>query len=164
MQWDRFVRTFHWTLVAGIAANYWILEAGELAHEWVGYGVGVLAGARVIWGFAGPLEARFKTFIATPKTVVKDTLALTNKQQLPSTHTPAGGYQLVAVIFMVFGIVLTGWMQELDAFWGVEWPQLTHEWLSNALMVLAVVHVAVILWLQIKLRLPLLQRMLWARR
>ena len=164
MQWDRFVRTFHWTLVAGIAANYWIMEAGELAHEWVGYGMGVLAIARVIWGFMGPIEARFKTFLTSPTTVMNDVLLMSKKDQLPPTHTPAGGYQLIVVIILVFGIVLTGWMQELDAYWGVEWVQLTHEWLSDTLMLLACVHISVVLWFQVKNKLPLVQRMLWARR
>ena len=37
---------------------------------------------------------------------------------------------------------LTGWMQGLDAFWGVEWVQETHEMCANLILAMAAVHVA----------------------
>ena len=57
--WDRFVRLFHWSLVAGFNIAY--LTEGDLLnlHVWAGYLVGLLIVARVLWGFVGPSHARF---------------------------------------------------------------------------------------------------------
>ena len=37
MRWDLYIRLFHWSLASGIVANYFLLEEGEILHEWVGY-------------------------------------------------------------------------------------------------------------------------------
>ena len=52
--WDRFVRVFHWALVAGFTIAY--LTEGDLlaVHVWAGYIVGILFVARVLWGFVDP--------------------------------------------------------------------------------------------------------------
>ena len=57
--WDRFVRLFHWSLVTGIVLNYAVLDDGETLHQWTGYAVLALVGARVVWGFVGSRHARF---------------------------------------------------------------------------------------------------------
>ena len=50
------------------------------------------------------------------------------------------------MMFLLMGLVLalgvTGWMQGLDAFWGVEWLQELHEVLANALLLSAGLHAA----------------------
>ena len=35
--WDPFVRVFHWSLVACVLLNQFVLEAGETPHQWAGY-------------------------------------------------------------------------------------------------------------------------------
>ena len=44
--WDPLVRVFHWSLVAGFAANALILEEDSKLHEWVGYAVLALVGVQ----------------------------------------------------------------------------------------------------------------------
>jgi cytochrome b561 len=54
-------------------------------------------------------------------------------------------------------------MQDLDAFWGEDWPQDLHELLANALILVACLHVAAVLWIHFVLKTPLLHRMWFGR-
>ena len=51
--WDLFVRVFHWTLVACVLLNSFVIDDGEDLHQWVGYLASALVGARVVWGGGG---------------------------------------------------------------------------------------------------------------
>ena len=56
--WDPFVRVFHWSLVACVLLNQFVLEAGDTAHAWSGYIASALVVARIVWGFVGTRHAR----------------------------------------------------------------------------------------------------------
>ena len=75
---------------------------------------------------------------------------------LPDTHTALGGYPLVLFI----GFVLTGWKQDPAAFLRGNWPRDLHELLANALILVACVHVAAVLWIHFGLK-PLLRHRMW---
>ena len=51
--WDGFIRLFHWSLVAIVALNLFVLEEGDVAHRWLGYFAAGAVLARVLWGFVG---------------------------------------------------------------------------------------------------------------
>src|SRR5262245_46259280 len=57
-------------------------------------------------------------------------------------HTPPGALMAFALWTLVLLVAVTGWMQDLDAFWGEEWLQRIHEVLAYTLAGFAVVHVA----------------------
>ena len=61
--WDRFVRIFHWSLVALFAAAYYTRDKYEQIHIAAGYGVLALVAMRIVWGFIGSEHARFRDFI-----------------------------------------------------------------------------------------------------
>ena len=164
MRWDLFIRLFHWSLAAGIVANYFLLEEGEILHEWVGYIACALVASRLLWGFMGPTRARFSAFLRSPSAAFYELRGLTAPHDLPNTHTALGGYQLVLVLALVIGVGLTGWMQDLDAFWGEDWPQDLHELLANALILVACLHVAAALWIHFALKTPSLHRMWFGRK
>lgn len=166
MVWDRFIRIFHWSTAALFLANFWWLEAGEDAHEWAGYTLAALLLARLIWGFIGPTNARFSDFLPTPARL-RHNIEHFAQHQLrhrdDSRHSPLGG---LMVLFLLGGLLVTavsGWMQELDAFWGEDWVQNLHVWSANAVMVAVVVHVAAVLVIQHKYRVALLRGMGWRR-
>lgn len=139
--WDRFVRLFHWTLVACVAVNYFWLDDGEDIHQWLGYLASALVGARVVWGVIGPAPARFASFWPTPRRVL-DHLRELRAGQHPfhAGHNPLGALMMLALMALVLGLGLTGWMQSLDAFFGDEWLQELHELLAGTLVALATLH------------------------
>ena len=58
--WDPLVRVFHWSLVACVLLNLFVVDDGEDLHQWLGYAASALVGVRVVWGFIGPRHARFE--------------------------------------------------------------------------------------------------------
>ena len=57
-------------------------------------------------------------------------------------HNPLGGWMVVALLATAALAARRGWLSVTDRFWGVEWVQEVHEALGNAIVVLAVLHVA----------------------
>jgi cytochrome b len=64
--WDRLVRVFHWSLVAGFSVAWITAEEWNDVHEWSGYAVAGLVAIRVVWGLIGTRYARFNQFIRSP--------------------------------------------------------------------------------------------------
>jgi cytochrome b len=140
--WDPFVRLFHWSVVTGVALDYFLLDTGRPAHRYVGYGVAGLLALRIVWGFVGSRHARFADFVAGPGVVFAHLrAAVAGRDRRHLGHNPAGGVMIVVLMALIAALSLTGWMQGLDAFWGAEWLQETHALAADALVVLAAVHV-----------------------
>jgi cytochrome b len=141
--WDRFVRVFHWTLVACVLLNSFVLDDGETVHQWSGYLASALVLARVVWGFVGSRHARFADFLPTPGRVAHHLRGLlTGQAEFHWGHNPLGALMMIALMGMVLALGVTGWMQGLDAYWGEEWLQDLHEVLGEALIVLVGLHAA----------------------
>jgi len=158
--WDRFVRGFHWSLALGIALNYWFLEGGDDLHEWLGYALAALVVARIAWGFIGPAEARFASFVVGPRRVFHSIRHFSEDYREHSGHSPLAGWMILFLLLLVLGLAVTGWMRDLDAFWGVDWVEDLHELLGNVLIGAAALHVTAVLWIQWRYRVPLLRSML----
>ncbi len=47
---------------------------------------------------------------------------------------------MLALMALVLGLGLTGFLQTTDRFWGVEWMQDLHESIAQGLMALAALH------------------------
>ena len=141
--WDPFVRLFHWSLVSCVLLNQFILEAGETAHEWTGYLASALVLARVLWGFVGSRHARFADFFPTPGRLYRHFKALSQGQHPQyAGHNPLGALMMLALMAVVLGLGVTGFLQTTDTFWGEEWLQDLHEVLGSALIALAGLHAA----------------------
>ena len=96
--WDPFVRIFHWSLVTCVVLNQFILEAGETAHQWVGYTASVLVLARIVWGFVGSRYARFSDFFPTPRRLARHLVALSNGEHpVYLGHNPLGALMMLAL-------------------------------------------------------------------
>lgn len=165
MLWGPFVRFFHWSLAAGIVLNYWLLEAGETPHEWLGYALVTLVLARVGWGIRGPEErARFSRFIVGPRRILASLRNPAADYRRHEGHSPLGGWMVLCQLSLVLLIGVSGWMQELDAFWGEDWVELLHEYSAHVLIATVAVHVTAVLWIQYRYRQDLVRSMLWKRR
>ena len=153
--WDRFVRFFHWSLVACVVLNYTVVEEGEDLHLWLGYAAAALVAARVVWGFVGSKHARFASFFPTPARLrahlrelrtQQSTDTKSVQQTIPAPpylgHNPLGALMMLLLMALVLSLGVTGWLQGTDAFFGVEWMQELHELLAHALMASAGLHAA----------------------
>lgn len=144
--WDPFVRLFHWSLAVSFAVA-WLTadEWGEL-HEWAGYAAGALIALRIVWGLVGPKYARFGNFVRSPGVVARYVMAMVRGREPRYVgHNPAGGLMILALIVGLAGTAVTGWMYTLDAFWGVEWVEETHEAFANVMLALVLLHIGGVL-------------------
>jgi cytochrome b len=110
--WDPFIRVFHWLLAAAVIID-WITDEPRWTHIWLGYLAATLMVLRVVWGFAGPENARFAGFVRGPAEVFGYLLALirfSSKRHLG--HSPAGGAMIVALLFMVAVTAVTGFVNQ----------------------------------------------------
>jgi cytochrome b len=141
--WDPFVRVFHWCLVASFAIAWASSEDGRALHQWAGYAAAALIALRLVWGVAGSRYARFRQFVRTPRSVAGYLIdILKGREARYLGHNPAGGLMILALITVMAGLCLTGWLYTTDAFWGVDWVEETHETLANILLALVGLHVA----------------------
>lgn len=141
--WDRPVRLFHWSLAGSVALCWLTADELQSVHEVAGYAAAGLIGLRLVLGVAGTRYARFSQFIRSPKsTLAYARETLRHREQRYLGHNPLGAAMVVALIMMVAGIALTGWMQTTDAYWGIEWVEETHETMAELLLVAIALHVA----------------------
>jgi cytochrome b len=141
--WDRFVRVFHWSLVACVLLNQFVLEEGEAPHRWVGYVAAALVVARLAWGFVGSRHARFSDFFPTPARLREHAAALLRGRPAAYVgHSPLGAVMMLTLMALVLALGATGWLQGTDRFWGEEGLEEVHEGLAAALIWLAGVHAA----------------------
>jgi cytochrome b len=140
--WDCFIRVFHWSLVSCVLLDYFVIDDGETLHQWFGYAACLLVLARIVWGFVGSKYARFSDFFPTPTRIIKHLRHMIyGEQDMHLGHNPLGAMMMFALITLVLALGVTGFMQSLDAYWGVEWLMDLHNTLANILIALAVMHV-----------------------
>lgn len=141
--WDPVVRIFHWLVVSGVVANLFLLDEGKRAHRWTGYAIMALVGIRLVWGIAGSRHARFSDFLPSPARLWSYGRALLKgREPRYIGHNPAGALMMMALIALLLLTGISGWMQGLDAFWGVEWVKELHGFGANAILALAGLHAA----------------------
>jgi cytochrome b len=174
--WDRFVRLFHWTLVAAFAVAYLTEDDLLTVHVWAGYVVGVLIVARVIWGFVGPEHARFSDFVYAPGTIVRyvrDLLRFRSDRYLG--HSPGGGAMVVLLLVLltmtvVTGLIVYGGDQQAGPLAGLftrdtgEAVEEIHESLANITLAFVFVHIAAVVLASLVHRENLVRAMITGRK
>lgn len=140
--WDLVVRLFHWTIVAGVVLNLWVLEHGKYWHRVTGYVIVTALAIRLMWGIVGTRHARFSDFFPTPRRVIAHLSALLSGEDPRRLgHSPLGALMMLALMTVLAGLGLTGWMMGLDAFWGVKWVEDVHGLMANGIIALAILHI-----------------------
>jgi cytochrome b len=141
--WDPVVRVTHWLLVLAVVTSWLTRHAPGGWHEWLGYGALAIVALRLVWGWAGSDTARFARFVRSPR----ETLAYA--RQIASGgaarylgHNPLGGWMIVALLTVTTLVCASGWLYTTDRFWGIEWVERVHGALTDALIVLVVLHIA----------------------
>ena len=126
--WDRFVRVFHWSVVALFVIAFITQDAFDTLHQAAGYGILALVLARILWGFIGSGHARFRNFLASPRKVASFLLASARlKAPRYIGHNPAGGAMVIALLALLLVITTSGILQTLDALSDQGWIEDLHE-------------------------------------
>lgn len=106
--WDRFIRIFHWSLVAAISLSLvtgFLMGADALVWHLVGgLAATALVVARVIWGFAGGTHARFASFLPRPRALL--THLRDGARHLG--HNPLGALMVLALLAVVAALAISG--------------------------------------------------------
>ncbi|MFI4988293.1 MAG: cytochrome b/b6 domain-containing protein [Alphaproteobacteria bacterium] len=161
--WDLPTRVFHWALVAAILLAY-LTSSGHpqgflfALHLAGGYSVVLLLVFRFAWGFAGGEHARFAGFVRGWRAVRNHAQSLWHLSPERSIgHNAIGGWMIVLLLLTLLLIVLTGLLSQgvtggagplssiLPASL-VKSVGAAHKWLGSAILYLAGVHVAGVLF------------------
>ena len=145
--WDPLVRVLHWSVATLIVVDLVNQAGANPWHRYLGYAAGALVIVRLAWGIVGHRHVRLtsiaKTAASAPRYI--RTSRSRDKRRVYVAHTPLGACMVLVMWSLILVVVLSGWMQQLDAFWGDELVQNTHSIAAYVLGLCAVVHVAGVL-------------------
>lgn len=143
--WDPVVRVFHWSLATAVVSAYFVTQ-NTWIHENAGYLALGLVVVRLVWGFLGPNYARFSQFLRGPTEVIGYLRDLPRGHARRSLgHNPAGGWSIIAMLFMIATVALSGIMMNTDRFWGNALVEDIHTLSADVLMGLVVIHLCGVL-------------------
>lgn len=107
--WDPLVRIGHWVLVTAFFTAYFTEDDLLTQHVWAGYAVAGVILFRVLWGFVGTRNARFTSFVRSPKMTARYLADIAkNRAQRYIGHNPAGGAMIVALLVFLALTVFSG--------------------------------------------------------
>ncbi len=145
--WDPLVRIGHWLLALSIAIAWFTRAMAGSWHEWIGYVSLAIVAVRLAWGWIGPANARFAQFVRSPTATLHYGLqVLAGHEPRYVGHNPLGGWMIVALLLNTALVGFSGWLYTTDRFWGIEWVEVLHAWLTYSLLALIGAHVAGVLF------------------
>ncbi len=154
--WDLPTRLFHWLLVLAVVAA---VVSGQIGgklidlHSKIGLVIVGLIAFRVVWGFAGSTYARFAQFLPTPARI----RIYLKGEWRGLGHNPLGGLSVFSLLLLLTAQVASGLFANDDiAFTGPLYGLIDkslsdrlsglHHLLSNALIVLVVLHIGAVIF------------------
>jgi cytochrome b len=154
--WDWPLRACHWSLVACVAGAWATHYAGLEWFDWhrrLGYATLVLVTFRVVWGFAGPRHARFRSFVRGPSAIAAYLRA--GGGEATTGHSPLGALSVLAWLAVLLVQALTGLfandeIANVGPFFGWVAPETSnlltgwHGLNSNVVLGLVVLHLAAV--------------------
>ena len=163
--WDRFVRVFHWSLVALVPLAFFSHGGLRELHRWAGYAILVLIAARIVWGFMGGQHARFASFVPNPASLVRYLWQLVRGKE-PRTlgHNPAGAAMVIVLLLNLLGIVATGLLLDTIRYRDHRPTLGLHDALSDLLLVLITLHLLGVFYTSVRHRENLVVGMVTGRK
>ena len=139
--WDVFVRVAHWAVAVLVVIELLNEASANPWHRYLGYAAAALVIARLVWGVVTQGEARLARMAAT----AAEAPAYLRSPRPYLGHNPLGALMAFLLWTLILAVGVTGWMTQLDAYWGEEWLQQLHELLAYVLGACALVHVGGVL-------------------
>ena len=110
--WDLPVRVFHWALVLLVISQIVTASVGGNAmqfHAFGGYAILALVLFRVLWGFFGGTQARFRDFVRGPGAVFRYAKSMRRgPHSAHRGHNPLGGWSVLAMLGSLLVQATTG--------------------------------------------------------
>lgn len=165
--WDWPLRACHWSLAFFVALAWFTPGTHDGLHRFAGYAVIVLIAFRIGWGLFGTRYSRFRALgrrlLAAPAYLLNLHRGKTGRYR---GLNPAGTAMLAAMLLLLSVSTVTGWMSTTVRFFGVPWVEDTHGYVSDAVIVLAAVHVLGVLLMCVLQKENLIRAMVtgWKRR
>ena len=145
--WDIGVRSFHWLLVSGFAANALFIDEDSALHQQIGYAILALVSLRILWGFVGSRYARFASFPPSLSNAIEQLKEIaTGEKKIHIGHTPLGALMIYNLIITLGLIGLSGYLMTTDMFWGAEWTEEFHEIAVTWAEISVVMHIAAVMF------------------
>ena len=141
--WDIPTRVFHWLLALSFAGAYLTAESERYRdiHVVLGYTLLGLIGFRLLWGFFGTRYAQFRSFLFSPGEVVAYVRSLLRGKPAHYVgHNPAGSMAIWLLLGLGILTGATGVMLFQDI--GGDALEELHEFASNAMLAIVVIHIA----------------------
>lgn len=163
--WDLPLRLWHWSLAACVVAAWFTPTVYDRLHRIVGYAVLGLLAFRLVWGFCGSRYSRFRMIGVRLRAAPGYLWNL--RRGISGRYiglNPAGTLMLVALLLALAVSTITGAMSVTVTFFGVWWVEDTHAYSSDALIVLAVLHVLGVVLMGILQRENLIRAMITGRK
>lgn len=174
--WDPMVRLLHWLIVACFCAAYFTQGQYYQYHLYSGYALLGLTAVRIVWGFVGSPNARFRTFVFKPSLVLDYLIRLMRLR--PPRYlrlNPAGGAMSIAllcgiVLITLSGIALDGAENRAGPLGGTALFTMSgaieefHEAVTDITVVLALIHFGAVVFQSIFHRENLIASMVTGRK
>ena len=110
--WDLGVRGFHWATVLLVVTSVVTAKVGGslmLWHARSGYAILALVIFRILWGLAGPLHARFASFVRSPRAALAYVRSVRKGvASAHAGHNPLGAYSVLALLAVLLLQATTG--------------------------------------------------------
>ena len=137
--WSPLVRLVHWSVAALVIVDLFNEAGANPVHRWLGYLAGALVLVRLAYGLATRSPARLSTILS--KAVRAPAYVAGRHAAHDLGHNPLGAAMALLLWTLVLLVAVTGWMLQLDAFWGDDRVASVHALLAYALGGCAVLHV-----------------------
>ncbi len=144
--WDVPTRVFHWLLVLSFGGAFLTAESERSRdiHVVLGYTLLALLAFRLLWGFFGTRYAQFRSFLFKPGEIVTYVRSLFKGQPAHYMgHNPAGSVAIWLLLGLGISSGVSGVMLFQDI--GGEAVEELHEFVSNAMLAVVLIHIVGVL-------------------
>ena len=163
--WDPVVRLTHWAAAVGILVNSLTLDAEDPRHIWVGLGVLLVVGLRLLWGCVGPHYARFESFPADGEAALAQLGDIVEGRRTGYVgHSPLGALMIYNLWSSILLICVTGMMVQSSMYGGQAWIAELHEVLASWVVFSAALHVGCVILESRRTRVNLSKSMVTGRK
>lgn len=140
--WSLTVRLTHW-LVALLVLTNFVNDTGYW-HRVIGYGCLVLIVIRIIHGIrTNTVNACF--YWPTRQAVLQHLQEIRVRAVTEHAgHNPLGQLAVYVMWLLIVLLGFTGWLSRTDTYWGEDWPVDLHGYLSDALILMVLLHLLAI--------------------